>query len=349
VAGNMARREGGNGDACAGASATQLVLLDHGGTLDGEVIPPEAAPQPEWRTPSAQEAEDLAARINAAYAELVERMRTTVERAAAVGRLCIEAKARWRGEYLYWLETKTPIKRRSAALYMELARAADDPNGKRVWKRVSTLGIKGAVEELRRRRRAAAPARVLAPIQQDDGAQEDDDDDGPDRFLTLEECARTACREPIVWRLMGTDKRIELSEALKHADPTLHEREKSGEISLVEAAIEHAKSKVHDGPVRIDGLADGDGFTEEEKDRFGFLIATAKTKFVVADMVQAMEILRFALEIAAHDDRGEAELDNIIDAYGEIARRFHGSLYQTALDLQRDRVLVKSGGDGEAA
>jgi hypothetical protein len=121
--------------------------------LDGDVLPPATS---EWRTPTAAESEAMAAEIVTAHGELIEGMRTTVDKAVMIGRLLRRAKDVWRGQFLYWLETKTPIKRRMAAFYMELATARQAIGGGRDWKSISTLGVAGAIAELRARRRKAA-------------------------------------------------------------------------------------------------------------------------------------------------------------------------------------------------
>jgi hypothetical protein len=127
--------------------------------VGGEVIPPT------WRTPCAAEAEAMAADIIAANAELIQGMRTTVDKAVVVGLLLLQAKSRWRGEWLIWLESNTPIMRRTAAFYIELATARETLGGSRDWKRVSNLGVAGAVAELRtRRRKATAAADRSAPV-----------------------------------------------------------------------------------------------------------------------------------------------------------------------------------------
>jgi hypothetical protein len=90
--------------------------------LDGEVIPPEKATVG-WCGLTGEQAEELASRINAANAELLEGVRTTVAKAVALGKLLIEAKERIRhGAWLAWLERDTNISPRTAVNYMELAR-----------------------------------------------------------------------------------------------------------------------------------------------------------------------------------------------------------------------------------
>jgi hypothetical protein len=126
--------------------------------MDGEVIPPAC------HTPSA-EAEAMAPDIIAAHDELIEGMWTTVDTAVVVGRLLLQAKRRWRGEWLIWLERNTPIKRRTAVFYMELATAREKIGGGRNWKRISNLGVTGAVRELRAKlRKSAAAAKRLDPM-----------------------------------------------------------------------------------------------------------------------------------------------------------------------------------------
>ena len=122
--------------------------------LDGEIIPPDGSP---IYALSTTDERVLAEPIVAAHAELVEGMRTTVEKAVIVGRMLLEAKPRFRGSrrWLWWLETYTPIKRRMAAHYVALATARAEMDGRK-WKRISNLGIAGAVAELRRRKQASA-------------------------------------------------------------------------------------------------------------------------------------------------------------------------------------------------
>ena len=96
----------------------------------------------------------LATEITTAHTALIQGMRTTVDQAVTVGQLLHAAKPRFRREWLKWLEFNTPIKRRTAAMYMELAAACatSDP---RNWKRIANLGIAEAIRELRRRRRTS--------------------------------------------------------------------------------------------------------------------------------------------------------------------------------------------------
>ena len=147
--------------------------LNDGGSLDGEVIPPNQVQ--EWRTPSAEEADALVAEIIAKHSELVAGLRTTVEKGADLGDALIRFKARYRGSWLFELESKTPIRRRMAAMYMELARARYERD-RRQWKRISNLGVAGAIADLRKHRRWAAtvsnsnppvsePSASVAPLE----------------------------------------------------------------------------------------------------------------------------------------------------------------------------------------
>jgi hypothetical protein len=86
MAATDARPRGGNRTSTPnGDGPNDHALAIREPALDGEVLPPRA-PRPEWRTPSREEADDLAERINTAHAELVQGIRTTCEKAAAVGR-----------------------------------------------------------------------------------------------------------------------------------------------------------------------------------------------------------------------------------------------------------------------
>ena len=108
-----------------------LVPVDH--ALDGEVIPPSDE-RPFAISPAEEQA--LAEPVKAAHAELVQGMRTTVDKAVVVGRMLLEAKPRIRGSrrWLYWLEHYTPIKRRMAAHYMTVSRSPR-PDG---WQELET-------------------------------------------------------------------------------------------------------------------------------------------------------------------------------------------------------------------
>jgi hypothetical protein len=143
------RQQGGNGTSAPnGAVPDNYALAIHEPALDGEVIPPETK-APRWYDLPRQQREELTARLNAANDDLVAGIRTTVEKAAVLGELLIEAKALFRhGEWTDWLEKNTKIQSRMATNYMVLA--AELPRlspSKR--KRVSGLGIKGALAELR--------------------------------------------------------------------------------------------------------------------------------------------------------------------------------------------------------
>ena len=129
-----------------------------GQALDGVVLQPVS----DWRTPSADEAKALAVRIAAAHDELVAGLRTTVDKAADLGVLLTDLKPRFRGEWLHWLERHTPVRRRMAAIYMGLARARAE-HDRRQWKRISNLGIAGALADLRSRRRQAATLTRPSP------------------------------------------------------------------------------------------------------------------------------------------------------------------------------------------
>jgi Protein of unknown function (DUF3102) len=155
------RPEGGDGDAPPDGGSRVTAAADEAGArteaLTGEVIPPAAATNGR-RAPSPDEASELAARINAAHDELVQGLRTTVERAVALGRLLLEAKARFgHGRWLAWLEAATPIRRRTAAIYMELATALPGFDAQER-KRISNSGVAGALAEIRRRRREGKEA-----------------------------------------------------------------------------------------------------------------------------------------------------------------------------------------------
>jgi hypothetical protein len=146
-----------------------------GRALEGEVLPPAAAKRG-WQH-TAEERVKLAARIAAAHDELGATVRTTVEKAVILGRLLLEAKALiGHGGFLYWVETCTSVKPRTATTYMQLARAADGPLRGREWQRLADLGIERATTELRRRQRQAKapappapPAPHVATVQPPDG------------------------------------------------------------------------------------------------------------------------------------------------------------------------------------
>jgi hypothetical protein len=222
------------------------------------------------------------------------------------------------------------------ARYMLLAKASEELP-KREWSRVTKLGVGEAVFELSRRRRdekeatlsrswsqePMAETKAPAAIQEEAHDPHDDSDDRDDRLLTLDECARI---EPVVWRLMGTDKWIELKEAPEQADATLHERIAAREISLVEAAIEYAKSKVRTAAPEVERSGD-ETFTQEEEARLRHVTAVVKTRIVVDDMVQATGILHRAVEVVAcDDDHGRADHVSTLDASVEITGRFHSTL-----------------------
>jgi hypothetical protein len=138
-----------------GDGLRQLALLDRGEALDGEVIPPEAAPPDKRHYPSPAEMEKLFGEVNAAYAALA---RTTVEKAAEVGQVLIKVKERFaHGSWLDWLERHTKIKRRAAANYMLLARAKAELPARK-WATVADLGVREAITELGRRQREAQQA-----------------------------------------------------------------------------------------------------------------------------------------------------------------------------------------------
>jgi hypothetical protein len=156
-----ARPRGGD-EGTRADDSRRLALLDHGAALDGEVIPPEAAPAKPYY-PSPAEMEELFGEVNAAYAKL---LRTTVEEAAEVGQALIKVKERFaHGSWLIWLERHTPIKRRTAANYMLLAQAKAELPARK-WATVANLGVGAALADLSRRRekeKGEVPARVPAP------------------------------------------------------------------------------------------------------------------------------------------------------------------------------------------
>ncbi|MFZ1430654.1 MAG: hypothetical protein WAS21_28300 [Geminicoccaceae bacterium] len=131
------------------------------GVLDLGDIPPSADTD---LALSEAEKVALAAEITTAHTALIQGMRTTVDRAVTVGQLLLTAKPHFRREWLKWLESDTPIKRRMAATYMLLAKACatSDP---RKWKRIANLGVAGAVKELRLQRRKELAARRMADEQ----------------------------------------------------------------------------------------------------------------------------------------------------------------------------------------
>jgi hypothetical protein len=130
------------------ADGAPLLLEDRRAPLDGEVIPPETAKP-------ARPIGVLFAEVNAAHDELVAGMRTTVEKAAAVGRALIKAKQTFPfGNWLPTLEMYTPIKRRMAARYMALARAKEELV-RRDWSRMTKMGVTGALADLSGRGRGA--------------------------------------------------------------------------------------------------------------------------------------------------------------------------------------------------
>jgi hypothetical protein len=332
-------------------SPQQLALLGSEAALDGEVIPPEAAPHPERFAPSEAEMEALAGEVKAACALLEASVRTTFDRAVELGAVLLKARERLgHGWWLPWLRNRTKLKPGMTSMYMLLARGKEELPA-RDFQRVKKLGVAAGAAELRRRHREEREtAKLPTPTEQDSDAQEEDDrDDGPDRFLTLEECARIACQEPDLWRLIGTDKKIELSEALRQADPDLHKRTEFRGNSLVDAAIEYAKHEVYSVPREIERSSEGESFTQEEEARRQHLESTVKIKVLASDLVRVMGILRLAVGVAVHDnEHGEADHARLVDTCIEIVGRFHRALYHSKFVLQRDRTPAEAS-DGEAA
>jgi hypothetical protein len=158
------RQEGRDGTAASndvGPDDHALTIREP--ALDGELIPPETANLPQVPL-SAAERDEIFDQIKKAHLDLEKGVRTTVEKAAALGQMLIKAKARFpHGEWLHQLETHAKIKRRMAARYVLLAKAREECHGKD-WSRLTNLGIEGALRELQRwKEQEARDEALLAP------------------------------------------------------------------------------------------------------------------------------------------------------------------------------------------
>jgi hypothetical protein len=131
-----------------GAQDSASVVAREAPTLGGEVIPPQAAAA--VYAPSQAELDDLRDEVKAAYAELQASVRTTVDKAVALGRVLLKAKERiGHGRWLNWLDRHTKIKRGMAAKYMTLALGQQEYIA-RDFQRIKNLGVAAGAAELTR-------------------------------------------------------------------------------------------------------------------------------------------------------------------------------------------------------